>query len=194
MKQSAVNIFLSSDRNEWFDLCIELATLITKNAVEISEDMVNNQLSSSILACSDESELEYEALLAALKEFYHVCVIISPVIGSYTSPIKDSQSILDIISLRLLKNFSELYDYEFKDDLMTLFIGAYNIFAPTDDSMVIPQRLNRTLVEFYNNNTEDSIPDDSVIVDIFNAPLMAETVSNIMLLWSDLNDLSKIDI
>ena len=156
--------------------------------------MVNNQLSSSILACSDESELEYEALLAALKEFYHACVIISPVIESYTSPIKDSQSILDIISLRLLKNFSELYDYEFKDDLMTLFIGAYNIFAPTDDSMVIPQRLNRTLVEFYNNNAEDSIPDDSVIVDIFNAPLMTETVSNIMLLWSDLNDLSKIDI
>ena len=194
MKQSAVNIFLSSDRNEWFDLCIELATLITKNAVEISEDMVNNQLSSSILACSDENELEYEALLATLKEFYHVCVIIPPVIGSYTSPIKDSQSILDIISLRLLKNFSELYDYEFKDDLMTLFIGAYNIFAPTDDSMVIPRRLNRTLVEFYNNNAEDSIPDDSVIVDIFNAPLMAETVSNIMLLWSDLNDLSKIDI
>ena len=194
MKQSAVNIFLSSDRNEWFDLCIELATLITKNAVEISEDMVNNQLSSSILACSDESELEYEALLAVLKEFYHVCVIIPPVIGSYTSPIKDSQSILDIISLRLLKNFSELYDYEFKEDLMTLFIGAYNIFAPTDDSMVIPRRLNRTLVEFYNNNAEDSIPDDSVIVDIFNAPLMAETVSNIMLLWSDLNDLSKIDI
>ena len=194
MKQSAVNIFLSSDRNEWFDLCIELATLITKNAVEISEDMVSNQLSNSILASSDESELEYEALFAALKEFYHVCVIISPVIGSYTSPIKDSQSILDIISLRLLKNFSELYDYEFKDDLMTLFIGAYNIFAPTDDSMVIPRRLNRTLVEFYNNNAEDSIPDDSVIVDIFNAPLMAETVSNIMLLWSDLNDLSKIDI
>lgn len=194
MKQSAVNIFLSSDRNEWFDLCIELATLITKNAVEISEDMVNNQLSSSILACSDENELEYESLLAALKEFYHVCVIIPPVIGSYTSPIKDSQSILDIISLRLLKNFSELYDYEFKDDLMTLFIGAYNIFAPTDDSRVIPRRLNRTLVEFYNNNAEDSIPDDSVIVDIFNAPLMAETVSNIMLLWSDLNDLSKIDI
>lgn len=194
MKQSAVNIFLSSDRNEWFDLCIELATLITKNAVEISEDMVNNQLSSSILACSDENELEYEALLATLKEFYHVCVITPPVIGSYTSPIKDSQSILDIISLRLLKDFSELYDYEFKDDLMTLFIGAYNIFAPTDDSMVIPRRLNRTLVEFYNNNAEDSIPDDSVIVDIFNAPLMAETVSNIMLLWSDLNDLSKIDI
>lgn len=77
---------------------------------------------------------------------------------------------------------------------MTLFIGAYNIFAPTDDSMVIPRRLNRTLVEFYNNNAEDSIPDDSVIVDVFNAPLMAETVSNIMLLWSDLNDLSKIDI
>lgn len=194
MKQSAVNIFLSSDRNEWFDLCIELATLITKNAVEISEDMVNNQLSNSILACSDENELEHEALLAALKEFYHVCVIISPVIGSYASPIKDNQSILDIISLRLLKDFSELYDYEFKDDLMTLFIGAYNIFAPTDDSMVIPRRLNRTLVEFYNNNAEDSIPDDSVIVDIFNAPLMAETVSNIMLLWSDLNDLSKIDI
>lgn len=194
MKQSAVNIFLSSDRNEWFDLCIELATLITKNAVEISEDMVNNQLSNSILACSDENELEHEALLAALKEFYHVCVIISPVIGSYASPIKDNQSILDIISLRLLKDFSELYDYEFKDDLMTLFIGAYNIFTPTDDSMVIPQRLNRTLVEFYNNNAEDSIPDDSVIVDIFNAPLMAETVSNIMLLWSDLNDLSKIDI
>lgn len=194
MKQSAVNIFLSSDRNEWFDLCIELATLITKNAVEISEDMVNNQLSSSILACSDENELEHEALLAALKEFYHVCVIIPPVIGSYASPIKDNQSILDIISLRLLKDFSELYDYEFKDDLMTLFIGAYNIFAPTDDSMVIPRRLNRTLVEFYNNNAEDSIPDDSVIVDIFDAPLMAETVSNIMLLWSDLNDLSKIDI
>ena len=193
-KQSVVDIFLSSDRSRWFDLCVELATVITKNAVEISEDMINHSMSNAILDSANENGLEYNALFDALKEFYHACVIISPVMGSYTNPIEGSRSILDIVSLQLLKTFSELYDYEFKDDLMTLFLGIYNIFAPTDDSTLIHRRLNHVLVEFYNNNAEKDISDDSSIVNIFDALPIASFTSSMMTLWLDLSDLSKIDI
>lgn len=194
-KQSVVDIFLSSDRSEWFDLCTKLATGITETAVEFSEYAVNNdELSSSILDSTNENELEYEALFDALKEFYYACVIVLPVMGSYMNPIKDGYSILDIVSLQLLKDFAELYDYEFKDDLMTLFLGIYDIFAPTDNSMLIPQRLNRILIEFYNNNAEEDISDDSIIVTIFDALPMAKFVSDVMLTWPDLSDLAKIEI
>lgn len=77
---------------------------------------------------------------------------------------------------------------------MTLFLGIYNIFAPTDDSTLIHRRLNHVLVEFYNNNAEKDISDDSSIVNIFDALPIASFTSNMMTLWLDLSDLSKIDI
>lgn len=191
---SPLYYFSSTNSNEWPGMIDFIVDTVNKHALMATNDMpaeyILNTLESTGLNRSDTHK--------ALKEFYHACVISIPIINSYLTTTRNKKSVLYIISSRLLKDFADEYDYEFQDDLLTLFAGVYNIIFGGEggDTTLYDtiSRLNVCFIEFYNNNTSDQIPKDDSVIDIRIAPIIIDQVLHLSEMHADVTELSQLCI